>query len=145
MKKKQNKSHGASGLQIALALALVSVSAMLFASSITSRSISGPSQLAAIHPDTPLPDVVRLVGPVAQNKDLRDLPYIPPNTEIEEKRLTRYPHPEIAAPTSQADYPRFESLMKQVLPPTPKMPAPILTFDGLNSVQSGCGCLPPDT
>src|SRR5205814_9292647 len=25
------------------------------------------------------------------------------------------------------------------------MPAPLLTFDGMNSSQSGCLCLPPDT
>ena len=35
--------------------------------------------------------------------------------------------------------------MKQILPPTPKMPAPSLTFDGMSSAQSGCGCLPPDS
>jgi hypothetical protein len=66
------------------------------------------------------------------------------NEEIEEKRLTRYPHPEVPSSTTQSDYPRFEQLMKQILPPAPKMPAPILTFDGMNSSQSGCGCLPPD-
>jgi hypothetical protein len=81
---------------------------------------------------------------VVQNKDLRDLPYVAPNPEIEEKRLTRYPHPEIpGSPTS--NYPRFEALVKQILPPTPTMPAPLLTFDGMNSSQSGCLCLPPDT
>src|SRR3982074_2235425 len=40
------------------------------------------------------PDVVQMVGPVAQNQDLRSLAYIPPNKEVEERRLTRYPHPE---------------------------------------------------
>ena len=25
------------------------------------------------------------------------------------------------------------------------MPPPVLTFDGINSAQSACGCLPPDT
>ena len=25
------------------------------------------------------------------------------------------------------------------------MPPPLLTFDGMNSAQSGCGCFPPDT
>jgi hypothetical protein len=84
------------------------------------------------------------VGPVILNTDLRTLSYVAPNPEIEEKRLTRYPHPEIPSPTSQSDYPRFEQLMKQILPAAPKMPAPILTFDGMNSSQSGCLCLPPD-
>ena len=35
--------------------------------------------------------------------------------------------------------------MKQIISPTPQMPAPLLTFDGMNSAQSGCMCLPPDT
>jgi hypothetical protein len=146
MKKKQNKSLGASAFQIALALALISMSAILFASSLTSPPAGGnTTSVAAAQPDRPMPDVVRLVGPVIQNEDLRELPYVAPNTEIEQKRLTRYPHPEIPSPTSQSDYPRFDMLMKQTLPPTPKMPAPTLTFDGMNSSQSGCLCLPPDT
>jgi hypothetical protein len=41
MKKKQNKSPGASTFQIALALALVSVSAILFASSFKASPASG--------------------------------------------------------------------------------------------------------
>jgi len=96
-------------------------------------------------PGTQTPDVVRLMGPVIQNNDLRSLPYVAPNAEIEEKRLTRYPHPEIPSPTNQSAYPRFETLVKQIAPPTPTMPAPLLTFDGMNSSQSGCFCLPPDT
>ena len=92
-----------------------------------------------------MPDVVRLIGPVIQNNDLRSLPYVAPNTEIEEKRLTRYPHPEIPSSTNQSAYPRFETLVKQIVTPTATMPAPVLTFDGMNSSQSGCMCLPPDT
>src|SRR5450759_3838987 len=38
------------------------------------------------------PDVVQMVGPVAQNQDLRSLPYIAPKPEFEERVLTRYPH-----------------------------------------------------
>ena len=29
--------------------------------------------------------------------------------------------------------------------PVPNMPPPLLTFDGINSAQSFCGCIPPDT
>ena len=47
------------------------------------------------------PDVVQMIGPVAQNQDLRSLPYIPPNKEVEERRLTRYPHPETGSPERQ--------------------------------------------
>jgi len=144
MKQKQNSSTRASALQIALALSLTSVSAILFASSLSQPTGAGPGPNNS-QPDRPMPDIVQLVGPVVQNIDLRDLPYVAPNPEIEEKRLTRYPHPEIPSPTSQADYPRFDVLMKQVLAPAPTMPAPLLTFDGMNSSQSGCLCLPPDT
>src|SRR5437660_3436088 len=144
MKQKQNSSTRASALQITLALSLTSVSAILFASSLSQSTGAGPGQNNP-HPDRPMPDIVQLVGPVVQNLDLRDLPYVAPNPEIEEKRLTRYPHPEIPSPTSQADYPRFEALMQQITPPTPKMPTTLLTFDGMNSSQSGCLCLPPDT
>src|ERR1043166_5130411 len=38
----------------------------------------------------PVPDVARMVGPVSQDTDLRDLPYIPPKPESEEVRLTRH-------------------------------------------------------
>ena len=35
--------------------------------------------------------------------------------------------------------------MKQITVAPADMPAPLLTFDGMNSAQSGCMCLPPDT
>jgi hypothetical protein len=87
------------------------------------------------------PDVVQMVGPVAQNQDLRSLPYIPPNKEVEERRLTRYPHPETGSPERQGPFPLITNLLR----PAPTMPLPLLTFDGMNSAQSGCGCLPPDS
>src|SRR6266545_7642200 len=49
-------------------------------------------------PGTQRPDVVQMVGPVVLNADLRDLPYIAPKREVEERRLTRYPLPENGAP-----------------------------------------------
>src|SRR5947208_10532150 len=55
------------------------------------------------------PDIVQMVGPVAQNQDLRSLPYIPPNKEIEERRLTRYPLPETETPT-KSETSRFAQL-----------------------------------
>ena len=106
----------------------------------------GPAAPVAVNqPDGPA--VMPLVGPVILNRDLRDLAYIAPNTEVEEKRLTRYPHPEIPLPAgpNPSEFERFKSLLKQIIPPTPMMPGPILTFDGMNSAQSGCLCLPPDT
>jgi hypothetical protein len=93
------------------------------------------------------PTVVPMVGPVAQNQDLRSLPYVAPAPEIEEKRLTRYPRPETGAPAESgaSGLAQFQSLIKGILRPVPRMPGPLLTFDGMNSVQSGCGCLPPDS
>src|SRR2546428_688866 len=128
MKKKQHNSVRASALQITLALGLISLSAILFASSLTSSpGGANASSTTAIQPDTPMPDVVQLIGPVILNTDLRDLPYIAPSHEFEEKRLTRYPHPEIPTPTKPTSaYQRFESLMKQILSPMPQMPGPLL-------------------
>jgi Fibronectin type III domain len=147
MKKKRDNSVRASALQVILALGLISVSAILFASSLTSSSGgANATSTMAVQPDTPTPDVVQLIGPVVLNTDLRDLPYIAPSHQFEEKRLTRYPHPEIPTPTKPTSaYQRFESLMEQILSPMPQMPGPLLTFDGMNSSQSGCLCLPPDT
>src|SRR4029078_1859619 len=96
------------------------------------------------------PGVAAVAGPVSQDLDLRALPYIAPNEENEERRLTRHPFP-LATATShqQSSNPgeQFtQQLMQRVLAaPTPNMPAPILTLAGMNSTQSGCACLPPDS
>ncbi len=39
------------------------------------------------------PNVVRLIGPVVMNTNLRNLPYVAPHAEIDRPRLTRYPFP----------------------------------------------------
>src|SRR5438874_4816153 len=98
-------------------------------------------------PGTQTPDVVRMVGPVVVNTNLRDLPYIPPAPQILLHRLTPHSHPLSGGPeTSETSgFPQFQSLMEKILPQTPNMPPPLLTFDGINSATSGCGCLPPDT
>src|SRR6266545_6684964 len=55
-------------------------------------------------PGTQRPDVVQMVGPVMLNQNLRDLPYVAPKEEFEERVLTRYPRgqgaPPPAAPSS---------------------------------------------
>ena len=90
-----------------------------------------------------------MVGPVSQDLDLRALPYIAPNEENEERRLTRHPFPlpggTIHQPPSNVGGQFTQQLMDRVLAPVPNMPSPILTFAGMNSTQSGCGCLPPDS
>src|SRR6266481_1835021 len=149
MKKKSTSQSAFFNLRVLIAavFCLGALAVALFAQTKSARPTqqSNRSVGAQDAPGTQTPDVVRLMAPVIQNNDLRSLPYVAPNAEIEEKRLTRYPHPEIPSPTNQSDYPRFETFLKQIVPPTPTMPAPLLTFDGMNSAQSGCMCLPPDT
>ena len=94
------------------------------------------------------PKVVRMVGPVAMNTDLRSLPYIPQTQKNEEeRRLTRYPFPLSGRPgkSGTSSFPQFQSLLQRVLTPAPNMPPPLLTFDGTDRVGSGCNCRPPDT
>ena len=98
-------------------------------------------------PGTQTPDVVRLVGPVALNMNLRDLPYIPNEGENEGQRLTRYPFPLSGRParSGTSAFPQSQSLLEKILTPTSHMQPPLLTFDGTDRVGSGCNCRPPDT
>src|SRR5438105_764725 len=43
-------------------------------------------------PGTQKPDVVQMIGPVRLDQDLRNLPYVAPKAEFEERRLMRYDH-----------------------------------------------------
>jgi hypothetical protein len=88
--------------------------------------------------DVGRPEVVPMVGPVSQDLDLRMLPYIPPAKKEEERRLTRYPQTQSHGKTDPV------RAVKQSTQAA-AMPTPIATFAGMNSTQSGCGCLPPDT
>ena len=97
-------------------------------------------------PGTQHPDVVQMVGPVRTTTDVRHLPYVAPKREVEERRLTRYPFPEDGAPPPlPAGFEQFQAMLKKVWRPTPTMPGPLLTFDGITAAQSGCGCFPPDS
>src|SRR5690349_13804303 len=142
MKKQQKNYAHAFALCIALGLALTSISAILLASTLRPPA-AGPQ------PNRPAPDVVALVGPVSQDLDLRALPYIPSNGEEDEVRLTRHPFPlaggTVHQPSSNPGEQFTQQLMQRALAPIPNMPSPLLTFAGLNSSQSGCGCLPPDS
>src|ERR1700682_6135148 len=100
---------------------------------------------AQAFPGTQTPEVVRLIGPVRLDKDLRDLPYIPPAPKIVGAPLKRYPATG-APPAAQSEtsaFPQFQSLLGKIF--LPNIPPPLLTFDGINRVQSGCNCEPPDT
>jgi hypothetical protein len=84
------------------------------------------------------PDVVPMIGPVSQDQDLRTLPYIPPAPESEEHDLRRYPQTQSRGTDDPV-------LAVQQIARAAAMPAPIATFAGINQLQSGCGCLPPDS
>jgi hypothetical protein len=101
-------------------------------------------------PGTQRPDVVQMVGPVMLTTNLRDLPYIAPKEEFEERVLTRYPHGTEPAQTgAPAGYgisglKYVQSLLKNIWRPAPTMPPPLLTFDGETAAQA-CACAPPDS
>jgi hypothetical protein len=90
--------------------------------------------------------MVKMVGPVSVDQDIRKLKHVPAREEFEEKILTRHPHPATGKPTEhvvKAPALTASALLKNIL--QPNMPPPILTFEGVASAQSGCGCEPPDT
>src|SRR5262245_42859163 len=141
MKKQQKNSAHAFALRIALGLALISISAVLLASSLTSTTgaAGGPQQ-----PNTPTAALaLGKVKPVVFNGDVRNLPQVP-QRELEERELQE-----------PFDY-------KQLLPdavveqkaepniPLAPMPAPIQNFPGIKRTDTCTGgqCgggTPPDT
>jgi hypothetical protein len=93
-----------------------------------------PAQVSKITPD------VAQITAVSQDLDLRDLPYIAPNEENEDHRLSRHPFP-LGQASTKSD-PMFVDRAPSV---TPNMPSPTQTFAGMTQ-NLGCGgCLPPDT
>ncbi len=85
---------------LGVALALLGMGAFSSAFAQTKGFRTNQSGSNEDAPGTQTPDVVRMVGPVRLNQDLRALPYVAPKEEFEERRLTRYPHdgPEPQAP-----------------------------------------------
>ena len=69
------------------------------------------------------PDVVRLVGPVRLDQDLRMLPYIPNEGEIEERQRRIFPFPLSGGRASSraSSFPRFQSLLEKIVRPVPNM------------------------
>jgi len=99
-------------------------------------------------PGTQAPDVMRMVGPVRLNQDLRTLPYVAPKAEFEERILTRYPRGQGSGAhdvNSTVGLPKVEALIKSVSRPVPNMPPPLLTFDGIDEFKGACNCGVPDT
>ncbi len=82
------------------------------------------------------PEVIPLIGPVSQDKDLRDLPNIPA-TPYTRPRLRR--HPLSGLPGVEG-----ESIAPRAALGTPAMPSPLVSFDGIGEVEGNCFCIPPD-
>jgi hypothetical protein len=98
-------------------------------------------------PGTQTPEVTQMVGPAVVNGDLRDLPHVLPGPKIVRPLLKPGLHGTGARTESEETpaYPQLQSLFSKIFPPVPNMPPPLLTFDGINSAESFCGCIPPDT
>src|SRR6266436_9137120 len=95
MKRKSNSKSAFFNLRVLIAavFCLVGVFVALFGSGVFAQTRqSNRSAAAQDAPGTQKPDVVQMVGPVMLNTNLRDLPYVAPKQEFEERILTRYPH-----------------------------------------------------
>src|SRR2546430_8222838 len=103
MKKNSTSQSAFSNLRVLVAslLCLTGVFVALGATSINSnpskpqtatQTQHGPAAPAAANQPGG-PAVAPPVRPAPLNIDMRDLPHIQPNPEIEEKRLTSHPHP----------------------------------------------------
>src|SRR5215831_6870744 len=107
MKKKSTSQSAFFNLRVLIGafLCLGAVAVALFGAGVFAQTRQNNRSAGAAGaqdaPGTQTPDVVQLVGPVVLNTDLRKLPYIAPNQEVEERRLTRYPRPDTQPP---ADY-----------------------------------------
>jgi hypothetical protein len=120
------------------------VGAGLYLGSSEAQAQSGPRRAAVTANSPNGPDVVRLIGPVAVNTDVRDLPYIPPSRHTPQQHVTRYPKGNTGSPrTAPSRFTQLSALITGILRPVPTMPTPLLTFDGINKLQ-GEG-VPPDT
>lgn len=154
MKKKSTSKSAFINLRVLIAsvLCLFGVFMALFGSGAFAQTKSirnsqpGPSNGNEAAPGTQRPDVVKMVGPVRLDRDLRDLPWVAPKAEHEEQPLYRHPRPTQPPQTSSgygtSGLARVQSLLKNIWQPQPTMPAPLLTFEGHNNT---CSCQPPDT
>jgi len=148
MKKKSTSQSAFFNLRILTAsvFCLLGIAVALFAQGNRTKQTQ-QSNRSTGHQDAPgtqKPDVVQMVGPVRTATDLRHLPYVAPKEEFDERILTRYPRGTGAPPQAAPTSPWLQKLMKGLSRPTPKMPGPLLTFEGGAAAQF-CACAPPDS
>jgi len=146
MKKKSSKYSAIFEPRVFISFLLLFGGAILAMSGfgVSAQGQAAAPKLTPVAKDEPVagaPDVVRMVGPFSEDRDLRDLPYALPNMEEEDVRLMRHPLPMV--PSTEPSDPL--QVVREHIARAIAMPTPIATFAGMNSVQSGCGCLPPDT
>ena len=104
---------------------------------------SGASNGTQDAPGTQTPDVVRMVGPVRMNQDVRSLPYVAPKAEFEERRLTRYPRLGTGQTGAQSGGLKYvQAALDNLSRSNPTMPGPLFTFEGIGDT---CGCQPSDS
>src|SRR6476661_2306809 len=157
MKKKSTSQSAFFNLRILIAavFCLASVAVALFGMGAFSNVLAQANTAKANQdaPGTQTPDVVRMVGPVRLDQDLRNLPYVAPKKELEEgeRPLPRYPRLHTDQTSTPSGYgtattalPNLQKLLKYLWRPTPTIPAPLLTFEGLggdleNSVPDSDG------
>src|SRR5438034_7093842 len=155
MKKKSNSKSAFFNLRVLIASMLCLFGAFVamvgsgaFAQTKGTRASQQPARSNATQdaPGTQTPDVIRMLSPVRLDQDLRTLPYVAPNPP--NPLLPMYRHPRGTAQTGvPAEYGTsglayVQKLLKNIWRPTPAMPGPLLTFEGIGN---SCACQPPDT
>src|SRR5436190_11377254 len=97
MKKQSTSKSAFFNLRVLIAsvLCLFGIAVALFAQGRGAKQTQQPGRSANAQnaPGTQRPEVVQMIGPVHQNQDLRNLPYVRTEGETDEEPLTRYPHP----------------------------------------------------
>jgi hypothetical protein len=156
MKKKSTSKSAFFNLRVLIAsiLCLFGVFMALIASGAFSNLFAqtkGPKQAGTAGRQdalgTQTPEVSQMIGPVRMNTDLRDLPHMPPGPKISRPLLKPGLHGTETRTESEEtpSFPHLQSLLGKIFRPVPNMPPPLFTFDGINSVEGQCGCIPPDT
>jgi hypothetical protein len=112
-----------------------------FGISAEGQSTKPPSVARTEGPSGGRPDVVPMVGPYSEDRDLRAIPYVAPNVEEENVRLMRHPLPQTPSTEPSDPVKTVTEFIGQVT----AMPTPLATFAGLTAAQACGSCLPPDT
>src|ERR1043166_1222089 len=152
MKKKSTSTCAFFNLRVLIAsvFCLFGIFVALLGSGVFAQT-KGPKQAGASGrqdaPGTQIPEITQMIGPVVINGDIRDLPHVPPGPKIDRPLLKPGLHGTAARTESEetSAFPQFQSLLAKMFQRVPNMPPPLLTFDGISSAESFCGCIPPDT